>query len=254
MEILSDKKLTKDEKEQKVYNISALCRIENLLKSHPYDLSGGEQQRAALAKILLMHPEILLLDEPTKGMDAQFKQEFADILLELKANGVTILMVSHDIEFCAEYADRCGLVFDGSLTSVDTPREFFKGKNFYTTSANRMARTKLPDAVLCEDIIAACGGNIEKREKQSRDIRLHKVENKTQPQKTKKLSFSRIFTGSMVVLLFLLTSLAFFLYNDTLKNSGILVTLRIFSVIEIVVACFLFFPQGALLCRPPRLS
>jgi len=165
MESLSEMTLTKEEKEEKVQNISVLCRIEKLLESHPYDLSGGEQQRAALAKILLTEPEILLLDEPTKGMDAQFKEEFADILKDLKSNGVTIVMVSHDIEFCAEYADRCALFFDGSITSVDAPREFFKGKNFYTTSANRMARTCLPDAVLAEDIISACGKSTKKREK-----------------------------------------------------------------------------------------
>ena len=170
LEILSETKLPKEEKEKKVQNISVLCRIENLLDSHPYDLSGGEQQRAALAKILLMQPEILLLDEPTKGMDAQFKEEFADILSDLKKSGVTILMVSHDIEFCAQYADRCALCFDGSITSVDTPREFFKGKNFYTTAANRMARTSLPDAVLPEDIILACGGNPEKRKRQPEGI------------------------------------------------------------------------------------
>ncbi|MBR3996580.1 MAG: ATP-binding cassette domain-containing protein [Clostridia bacterium] len=183
LEILSDKKLTKNEKEQKVQNISVLCRIENLLESHPYDLSGGEQQRAALAKILLMEPEILLLDEPTKGMDAHFKEEFADILMDLKANGVTILMVSHDIEFCAEFADRCALVFDGGITSVDTPREFFKGKNFYTTSANRMARTCLPDAVLAEDIILACGGKAHKRERQSKNTDLQKSENESKSQR-----------------------------------------------------------------------
>ena len=183
MEILSERKLSKQEKEQKIHNISLLCRIENLLESHPYDLSGGEQQRAALAKILLMEPQILLLDEPTKGMDAHFKEEFANILLDLKANGVTIVMVSHDIEFCAEYADRCSLCFDGSITSVDTPRQFFKGKNFYTTSANRMARTCLPDAVLAEDIILACGGRVEKRERQSWNIELHKVQNETGTQK-----------------------------------------------------------------------
>lgn len=183
LEMLSDKKLTKAEKVQKVHNVSVLCRIEDVLERHPYDLSGGEQQRAALAKILLMDPEILLLDEATKGMDAQFKEEFADILLDLKASGVTILMVSHDIEFSAEYADRCALCFDGSITSVDTPREFFKGKNFYTTSANRMARTRLPDAVLAEDIILACGGNVKKRERRLRNAKTHKVKYETSPQK-----------------------------------------------------------------------
>ena len=171
MEILSEKKLTKEEKEEMVQEISALCRIENLLENHPYDLSGGEQERAALAKILLAEPEILLLDEPTNGMDAQFKEEFADILMDLKSGGTTVLMVSHDVEFCARYADRCALMFDGNITSSDTPREFFKGKNFYTTSANRMARTTLPDAVLAEDIILACGGTAEKRQKNIRQTK-----------------------------------------------------------------------------------
>ncbi len=249
MEILSEKKLAKEEKEQKVQNIASLCRIENLLESHPYDLSGGEQQRAALAKILLTEPEILLLDEPTKGMDAHFKEEFADILICLKANGVTILMVSHDIEFCAEYADRCALVFDGSITSVDTPKEFFKGKNFYTTSANRMARTCLPDAVLAEDIILACGGNAEKRERLTRNIKLHKIETETKPQKekTKKLTPARITIGSIFTLLFALTSLAFIADIDMLGIANInfleLSSLQIAAVIEIAIACFCFFPQ-----------
>lgn len=168
LEALAQKKISEEEKQCKVHNVAVLCRIDKLLESHPYDLSGGEQQRAALAKVLLTKPEILLLDEPTKGMDAHFKEEFGDILTQLRADGVTILIVSHDIEFCAEYADRCGLVFDGGITSADTPREFFKGKNFYTTSANRMARTKLPDAVLAEDIILACGGKLPEKEKAPR--------------------------------------------------------------------------------------
>ncbi len=166
MEILSEKEYSNEEKHQLLQNVAALCKIESLLDFHPYDLSGGEQQRAALAKVLLLEPEILILDEPTKGMDAHFKEEFAHILKDLKENKVTILMVSHDIEFCAEFADRCALMFDGNITSVDTPREFLKGKNFYTTTANRMARTKLPDAILTEDIILACGGTLKDKEKQ----------------------------------------------------------------------------------------
>ncbi len=141
-----------------VQEVSCLCQIDSLLNAHPYDLSGGEQQRAALAKVLLTQPDILLLDEPTKGMDARFKTEFAKLLTDLKENGMTIVMVSHDIEFCAEYADRCALMFDGAITALGTPREFFAGKHFYTTSANRMARTLLPNAVLAQDIILACGG------------------------------------------------------------------------------------------------
>ena len=140
--------------------MAALCRLEGLLDRHPYDLSGGEQQRAALAKVLLQNPDILLLDEPTKGLDNDFKELFASILRELTDRGVCIIMVSHDVEFCARYAHRCALFFDGGIVTVDAPQPFFAGKSFYTTAANRMARHLLPDAVTTEDIITACGGQI----------------------------------------------------------------------------------------------
>ncbi|MBE7019624.1 MAG: ATP-binding cassette domain-containing protein [Ruminococcaceae bacterium] len=250
MEILSEQKLSKEEKQKKVQNIATLCRIENLLEAHPYDLSGGEQQRAALAKILLMEPEILLLDEPTKGMDAYFKEEFADILLDLKQNGITVFMVSHDIEFCAEYADRCALMFDGAITSVDTPRAFFKGKNFYTTSANRMARTCLPDAVLAEDIVKACGGTVKPRERRLRSVMFRQSEVKKQPERTiknKKLTPLRIIFGCVFALLFVITTLFYYMQIDLLGFSQIefleMDTWQILAIVEIVVVCFCFFPQ-----------
>ena len=140
--------------------MATLCRLEGLLDRHPYDLSGGEQQRTALAKVLLQNPDILLLDEPTKGLDSDFKALFASILRELTAQGVCIIMVSHDVEFCAQYADRCALFFDGGIVTVDAPQPFFAGKSFYTTAANRMARHLLPDAVTPEDILSACGCDI----------------------------------------------------------------------------------------------
>lgn len=143
------------EGENAIKKVAEKCDIAHVLNSHPYDLSGGEQQRLALAKILLLNPKILLLDEPTKGFDSHFKKQFARILSGLKEKGVTIIMVSHDIEFCAKYADRCAMFFDGSITSEDSSREFFAGKSFYTTAANRMARNILPGAVLAEDIINA---------------------------------------------------------------------------------------------------
>lgn len=165
-----------EEQEGKIKALAELCRIDHLLKAHPYDLSGGEQQRVALAKVLLKSPEILLFDEPTKGFDAEFKQIFAEIITDLKSAGVTVLMVSHDIEFCAEHADRCALVFDGSITSIGSPGRFFSGKTFYTTSANRMARTKLPAAILPQDIILACGA---KPEEIKPGKRIPKEQNKT---------------------------------------------------------------------------
>ena len=150
-----------ERKSERLAQVVSLCKLTELLDRHPYDLSGGEQQRAALAKILLLNPDILLLDEPTKGLDAEFKQVFGQILRALQASGVAILMVSHDIEFCAKYADRCALFFDGNIVTEAEPRVFFSGNNFYTTAANRIARDVLPEAVTPEDVIVACGGAVE---------------------------------------------------------------------------------------------
>ena len=159
-EIFSGTKTPRPQQEERVARMVALCRLEDLLDRHPYDLSGGEQQRAALAKVLLLEPEILLLDEPTKGLDAEFKQAFALILRTLLARGVSLLMVSHDVEFCARYAHRCALFFDGSVVTEASPRAFFSGNSFYTTAANRMARSLEPQAVTAEDVMAVCGGTV----------------------------------------------------------------------------------------------
>ena len=136
-----------------INEIAATCQIESLLGSHPYDLSGGEQQRAALAKVLLTQPKLLLLDEPTKGIDSFFKETLAIILCKLKEQGVTIVMVSHDVEFCAKYADQVSMFFDGQILTTDTPRRFFGANSFYTTAANRMSRHVFRNAVTAEDVI-----------------------------------------------------------------------------------------------------
>ena len=132
---------------------AATCQITSLLDSHPYDLSGGEQQRAALAKVLLTQPKLLLLDEPTKGIDSFFKETFAEILANLKKQGITIVMVSHDVEFCARYADLVTMFFDGQILTTDTPRRFFGSNSFYTTAAHRMSRHVFDMTVTAEDVI-----------------------------------------------------------------------------------------------------
>ncbi|MBQ4037188.1 MAG: ATP-binding cassette domain-containing protein [Clostridia bacterium] len=159
-EVFRGEKIPKERQDTEVARMVELCGLREFLDRHPYDLSGGEQQRTALAKVLLTAPDILLLDEPTKGFDAEFKVTFALILRRLVSQGVTILMVSHDVPFCAEYAHKCGLFFDGSLVAEGTPREFFSGNSFYTTPANRMARHLIPKAVTVADMIACCGGEI----------------------------------------------------------------------------------------------
>ena len=144
-----------------ISEIARLCQIESLLASHPYDLSGGEQQRAALAKVLLTKPRLLLLDEPTKGIDCFFKETFAKILADLKAQGITVVMVSHDVEFCARYADVVAMFFDGQILTADTPRRFFGANSFYTTAAHRMSRHVFDGAVTAEDVIALYRKNKE---------------------------------------------------------------------------------------------
>lgn len=141
-----------EEQIRQVNDMLSLMEIQHLRKSNPYDLSGGEQQRLALGKILLLKPEILLLDEPTKGLDPFFKRTLAGILRKLTVSGVTIFMVSHDIEFCAEYADRCAMFFDGDIVSAGPPREFFAGNSFYTTTANKIVRDWNPGCVTCEEV------------------------------------------------------------------------------------------------------
>jgi len=138
----------------KIHAVAEVCDIIHLLDSHPHDLSGGEQQRAALAKVLLTQPRLLLLDEPTKGLDSFFKLRFADILNKLKQQDITIVMVSHDVEFCAEYADIVSMFFDGQIVTTDTPHRFFGQNSFYTTAANRMSRCVFRNAVTAGDVAA----------------------------------------------------------------------------------------------------
>ena len=114
--------------------------LDHLMDRHPYDLSGGEQQLVALAKVLASKPKILLLDEPTKGVDSHAQKAVLEALQQLKVQGVTMLLVTHDVEFAARCADRCALFFRGEIVSEDAPARFFDENNFYTTSANRICR------------------------------------------------------------------------------------------------------------------
>ena len=141
--------------------VAAICQITHLLDRHPYDLSGGEQQRGALAKVLLTKPRLLLLDEPTKGIDSFFKEKLADILCKLKEQCITIVMVSHDVEFCAKHADLVSMFFDGQILTTDDPRRFFGNNSFYTTAAGRMSRHVFTQAVTAQDVAQLYRRNTE---------------------------------------------------------------------------------------------
>lgn len=143
--------------------------IEEILDRHPYDLSGGEIQKAAMVRILMTEPDIILLDEPTKGMDGAFKKEFGRILKSLAAQNKTVIMVSHDVEFAARCSDRCTLLFDGEASVTEEVGKFFTGNTFYTTDAARIAAGFRENIITEEQLIAKLGGGRQKERVQKEE-------------------------------------------------------------------------------------
>lgn len=133
--------------------------LAHLAETHPYDLSGGERQQIALEKVLASKPRLLLLDEPTKGLDAAARETFSHTLRTLQKNGVTIICVTHDMEFAAEIATRCALFFRGTFTSIDTPRRFFSDNRFYTTAVSRITRGYFDEIVTIREAEQLCKDN-----------------------------------------------------------------------------------------------
>jgi energy-coupling factor transport system ATP-binding protein len=121
--------------------------VSHLKDTHPYDLSGGEAQLCALARILLTDPEILLLDEPAKGLDKTSARVLGKLLTDLAAEGKAILCVTHNADFAAEFSHRCGMFFDGQIIGTAAPREFFSHNRFYTTAAARICENIFDGAV-----------------------------------------------------------------------------------------------------------
>ncbi len=150
--------------EQKISQIIKLCRLGSVLRSHPFDLSGGERQRAALAVLFAKGCDVLLLDEPTKGLDSEYKLLLSDILKRFCLGGGSVVLVSHDVDFCAENADRCALLFGGEITCCCTPEEFFTSNLFYTTDAAKTAQGTADGIFTSEQLIGSVGGNISRKE------------------------------------------------------------------------------------------
>lgn len=155
-ELLEAAEIPKSGQAGRIGAIAQRLGIAALLDRHPYDLSGGEQQKAALAKVLLSEPKLLLLDEPTKGLDAFAKSDLRNLLRSLTREGLAVVTVTHDVEFAAEAADRCAFLFDGEILSADPPQKFFSENSFYTTAASRMARGLWENAVTCAQVLSCC--------------------------------------------------------------------------------------------------
>lgn len=142
--------------ENSIDEIVKRLSIENILNKHPYDLSGGELQKCAIAKTLLSNPKVLIMDEPTKGIDSEAKLNIINLLNELKRSGVTVIIATHDVEFVALCADRCGLLFNGEVISVSSPYEFFSGNNFYTTAASKITKGIFKNTITSDQVVELC--------------------------------------------------------------------------------------------------
>ena len=203
LEAFEGTSIGKSEQNIKIQEIAEFLEINTLMDKHPYDISGGEQQRVALGKVLLLDPDLLLMDEPTKGLDNLLKMKFGELLKRLASNGRTLIFVSHDIEFCSRFANRCIMFFDGGISGEGTPRKLFSGNNFYTTAANRMARSYFVDGILPEDIGWLVAQNIKMAEADSSPDGGPKIEADSMPEIGSKIEAdsrpengSKIYSGS----------------------------------------------------------
>jgi energy-coupling factor transport system ATP-binding protein len=115
-------------------------RLTHVQHVNPRDLSGGERQRVALAAVLVRRPRVLLLDEPTRGLDAHLKNEMGDFLLALAAGGVAIIIITHDIEFVAEYARRVVIMFAGEIVADGDKGTVMNNSLYYAPQLNKMFR------------------------------------------------------------------------------------------------------------------
>ncbi|HZK28648.1 MAG TPA: ATP-binding cassette domain-containing protein [Clostridia bacterium] len=138
--------------ETEVMTIAVKLSLTSLLARHPYDLSGGEMQKAALAKLLLLSPDILLLDEPVKGLDAVSKREIAALFRGLQEEGKTLFIATHDLNFSALVSDTCSLIFDGRIVATGDVKTFYRGNAFYTTDYVRVTEGIIPGIVTADDL------------------------------------------------------------------------------------------------------
>ncbi len=195
----------------RVDEIMKLCKITHLGNMHPYDLSGGEQMRTALAKILLTDAELLLLDEPTRGLDADSKALFGKLLRNLAESGKTVVIASHDLEFCAEFCDRAGMLANGDVLGAGSSQSFFSSNMFFTTPTARIARGIIPNAVTPGDIASSFGKTLritgaedKRKEKTEKSVR----ENENGKRAVNKAEPPSVFIPILFAVLMAITALA----------------------------------------------
>lgn len=145
-EVLMDKgngiynNMTMEDKREIVEQIIEEFGLNDIRKNNPYDISGGQQEKLAIAKVLLLKPEVLLLDEPTNGLDPYFKKTLGKLLKKINADGVTIIIVSHDLEFVDSFCDDVIMLFDRKVAVQDSTHKFLRDNMFYTTNYYRIIK------------------------------------------------------------------------------------------------------------------
>lgn len=154
--LLFNQETVKDEIAKSDFSVGAdligKLDLDDLLERHPYDLSGGQQQRLALCKILLKQPKVIILDEPTKGLDSYAKDVLVNLLNELKKE-CCIIIISHDIEFAIKCSDYCMMLFNKHIIGYQKTRTFFNNNEFYTSVIAKVSKNIFEkEALLIEDI------------------------------------------------------------------------------------------------------
>ena len=145
-EVLMDKgngiynNMPMEDKREIVEQIIEEFGLNDIRKNNPYDRSGGQQEKLAIAKVLLLKPEVLLLDEPTNGLDPYFKKTLGKLLKKINAGGVTIIIVSHDLEFVDSFCDDVIMLFDRKVAAQDSTHKFLRDNMFYTTNYYRIMK------------------------------------------------------------------------------------------------------------------
>lgn len=138
--------------ETRLQDIIELLQLKPLLQQSPFALSGGQQQLVAFAKIYCIGADLLLLDEPTKGLDPVAKMHLGQALIRLQQQQTTILFVTHDVDFAASYASHCAMLFQGKVTPPASAHTFFQQNRFYTTSARRISVGKVDGVISADEL------------------------------------------------------------------------------------------------------
>lgn len=137
---------------RRIVTLMTELQLTDVANHNVFDLSGGQQQLLGLGICLVTQPKVLLLDEPTKGLDPTTKEKLGTILKRVHAQGTTIVMASHDMNFCARYAKQCTFMFNGQVNPPVTSRKFFTQNFIFTTAINRLLANQVPTALFADDV------------------------------------------------------------------------------------------------------